>query len=80
MLSLVFFVDENNLHYIMNWDVKVHNFLNQDTKEWNLQVISTFLSLNVLTDVKALPIPFSPIEDRIFLQMVSLLLNQQLGQ
>ena len=65
MLSLVSFVDENNLHYI-NWDVKVHNFLNQDTKEWNLQVISTFLSSNVLADVKALPILFSPIEDRIF--------------
>ena len=65
MLPLVSFLDENNLHYI-NWDVKVHDFLNQDTKEWNLQVISTFLPSNILAYVKAIPIPYSPIEDRIF--------------
>ena len=32
MLSIMSFVDENNLHYI-NWDAKVHDFINEDTNE-----------------------------------------------
>ena len=32
MVSLVSFVDDNNLQYI-NLDVKVHEFINHETKE-----------------------------------------------
>ena len=44
----------------------MHDFINKDTKEWNLQSILTFLSSNVLVDIKVIPIPSSPIENRIF--------------
>ena len=32
MVSLVYFVDNHNLHYI-NLDAKVHDFINHETKE-----------------------------------------------
>ena len=35
MTPLISFVDENNLHFI-NGDTKVHEFIDQETKEWNL--------------------------------------------
>ena len=65
MLPLISFVDENHLHYI-NWDAKVYDFINQDSKEWNLQSISSILPLNVLSDIKAILIPSCPLCDRIF--------------
>ena len=65
MLPFVPFVDENNLHYI-NWETKMHDFLNQDTEEWNLQAISAFLLSNVLADIKTIPIHSFPIEDMTF--------------
>ena len=61
---LISFVDENNLYFI-NRDAKVHKFIDQETKEWNLRSIVSFLPSNVLADIKAILIPFSPIEDRI---------------
>ena len=64
MVSLVSFIDENNLHYI-SLDAKVHDFINHDTKEWNIHSISSILPQNVLTDIKAIHIPWTPIEDRI---------------
>ena len=65
MSPLISFVDENHLHYI-NWYAKVYDFINQDFKEQNLQSISSILPLNVLADIKAIPIPSSPLCDRIF--------------
>ena len=65
MLPLISFVDENHLHYI-NWDAKVYDFINQDSKEWNLQSISSILHLNVLSDIKAILIPSYTLCDRIF--------------
>ena len=65
MLPFISFVDENNLHYI-NYDAKVHGFINHDTKEWKLHSISAFFPSNILVDTKAIPIPYSPIDDKIF--------------
>ena len=42
MVPLVSFMDENNLHYI-SLDAKVHDFINHDTKEWNIHSISSIL-------------------------------------
>ena len=64
MSPLISFVDENHLHYI-NWDAKVYDFINQDSKEWNLQPISSILPLNVLSNIKAIPVPSCPLCDRI---------------
>ena len=64
MTPLISFVDENNLHFI-NRDAKVHEFIDQETKEWNLRSIVSFLHSNVLADIKAILIPFSPIEDKV---------------
>ena len=41
MTPIISFVDENNLH-IINRDVKVHEFIDQETKEWNLRSIVSF--------------------------------------
>ena len=82
MWPLISFVDENHLHFI-NWEAKVYDFINQDSKEWNLQSISSILSLSVLADIKVISIPSSPLCDRIFRpshKMVSSLLSQLLGQ
>ena len=40
-------------------------------KEWNLQFILAFFPSNVLTYIKSIPIPSSPIEDNIFLGFFS---------
>ena len=64
MTPLISFVDENNLHFI-NRDAKVHEFINQETKERNLRSIVSLLPSNGLEDIKAIPIPFPPIEDKI---------------
>ena len=60
-----FFVDENHLYYI-NCDAKVYDFINSDSKEWNLHSIFSILPLNVLVDIKAIPILSSLLFDRIF--------------
>ena len=64
MVPLVYFVDENNLHYI-SLNAKVHDFINHDTKEWNIHSISSIPSQNVLADIKAISIPWNCVEDRI---------------
>ena len=58
-----FFVDDNNLYYI-NLDVKVNDFINHETKELNINLVSTILSSNVIADIKAILIPCSLIGDR----------------
>ena len=65
MFSLVFFVDENNL-YCINCDAKAYDFINSYSKEWNLHSIFSILPLNVLVDIKAIPILSSLLFDRIF--------------
>ena len=60
---LITFVDENN-RQIINWDAKVHDFIDHDKNEWNLHSIGTFLPTNVIVDIKEVPIHFSPMEDR----------------
>ena len=64
MTPLISFVYENNLRFI-NRDAKVHEFINQETKEWNLRSIVSLLPSNGLADIKAIPIAFPPIEDKI---------------
>ena len=64
MMSLVPFVDDNNLQYI-NLDAKVNDFINHETKEWNINLISNILFPNAIAN-KAIPIPCSPIEDRFW--------------
>ena len=78
MVPLVSFVNENNLHY-NSLDAKVYNFINHDTNEWNIHYIFSILPQNVLVDIKAIPIPWNHVEDRILrvaLKMVSLYLSQ----
>ena len=60
MLPLVSFVDDDNLLCI-NLDAKVHEFINHETKEWNISSVSTIIPESVLAYIKA--IPCSPIED-----------------
>ena len=62
-MPLVSFVDDNNLHYI-NLDAKVNGFINYETKEWNINSLSTILPPNTVVDIKTISIPCSPIEDR----------------
>ena len=69
MIPLISFVEDNNLQYI-DWDAKVHDFINQETKEWNIQSISGFLPPNMLSDIKSIMIPCG-----VTLKMESLLLN-----
>ena len=64
MTPIISFVAKNNFHFI-NRDAKVHEFIDQETKEWNLRSIVSLLPSNVLADIKAILIPFSPIEDKI---------------
>ena len=74
MSLLIFFVDENILHLI-NWEAKVHDFIDHVRKEWDLHSIVVCLPSNVLAT--------SPLEDRFFgvsPKMVDLPLNPQLGQ
>ena len=82
MSLLISFVDENGWQFI-NLDTKVHEFIDHD-KEWNLHSITTLFPSNVLADIKAVPIPSSPLENSIFfrvsLKMVGSLSSQQRGQ
>ena len=64
MTPLILFMDENNLHLI-NRDVKTHDFIDQETKEWNLHAIVSLLPSNVLADIKAIPIPLFCLEDKV---------------
>ena len=64
MIPLILFMDENNLHLI-NRDVKTHDFIDQETKEWNLHAIVSLLPSNVLVDIKAIPIPLFCLEDKV---------------
>ena len=41
-------------------------FQRVESKEWNLQSISSIIPLNVLSDIKAILIPSCPLCDRIF--------------
>ena len=45
--------------------IKVYDFINHETKEENTHSISIILPQNVLLEIKAILIPYSPIEDRI---------------
>ena len=64
MTPPISFVDENNLHIIIR-DAKVHDFIDQDTKIWNLHSIGSLLPSNILAYIKVIPIPFSHIEDKV---------------
>ena len=64
MSPLITFVDKNN-RQIINWYAKVHNFIGHD-KEWDIRSIGMLLPSNVIANIKATPIPFSPMEDRCF--------------
>ena len=44
----------------------LYDFINHDTKEWNIHSISTILSLNVLANIRVIRIPYSSMEDEIF--------------
>ena len=57
-------MEDNNVQNI-NIDANVHDFINQGTKEWNIHSISNILPPNVLSYIKSIPIPLSPMEDRI---------------
>ena len=58
-------MDENNFSNV-NCKAKVHDFINQDNKEWNLHSIASLLPSNVITGIKAILIPSSPTKNRIF--------------
>ena len=65
MMPLVFFfVEADNLH-LVNLDAKVHDLINHETKEWNIHSVSTILPPNVISDIRAIPIPCSLVDDRI---------------
>ena len=51
-------MDEDYLQAI-NWDAKVYEFIYHDRKEWDLHSIASLLPTNVLTYMKAVPIPTS---------------------
>ena len=68
MMPLVSFVEADNLH--VNLDAKVHDFVNHETKELNINSISTIFPLNVILDIRAIPIPCSPVDDRILWGLV----------
>ena len=59
MTPLISFVDENDLHHI-NWDAKVHDFIDKDNKELDLSSVAFLLPSNVLADIKSIPISSSP--------------------
>ena len=44
----------------------MHEFINHGTKECNFSSVSTIISESVLADIKAIPIPYSPMEDKFF--------------
>ena len=56
MMPLISFMDENNLQYI-NWKAKMNEFINQETKGWN---VYKSIHPNVLADIKGIPIPRNP--------------------
>ena len=64
MVPLVSFVDDDNLQYI-NLGAKVHDFINHDSKEWNINPGLTILPISALSDIKTIQTPYSPIEDKI---------------
>ena len=64
IVLLVSFVDDNSLQNI-NFDVKVYDFINHETKELNIHPISRVLLLNVLVDIRVIYILCSPVDDRI---------------
>ena len=64
-MPLVSFVDDVNLQYI-NLDAKVNDFINYETKEWNVNSVSTILPPNAIADIKAVHIPYSPIENKFY--------------
>ena len=61
----------------------MYDFINQYNKEWNLSSLASLLPSNVVTNIKAIPIPSSPIRGYGFLgflRMEDLLLSEQFGQ
>ena len=42
----------------------MHEFINHETKEWNISSVSTIIPQSVLVDIKAITIPCSPIKDK----------------
>ena len=82
MMSLFFFVEDNNLQYI-NLDAKVHDFINQGAKEWNFTPLQTsYLQMcyQILNQFQFLLIPYNIELCGATLKMENLLLNQLLGQ
>ena len=61
-VPLVSFVNDDNLQCI-NLEAKVHEFINHETKEWNISWVSTIIQ-SVLIDIKTIHIPCSSIEDK----------------
>lgn len=79
MMPLVSFEDDSNLQYI-NLNAKVYDFISHETKEWNIYSIS---SINVVANIRAIPIPYSHMEDRFLRslsKMESFPLSMQLRQ
>ena len=64
MMPLVSFVEADNLHFV-NLNAKVHDFINHEIKEWNIHSIATILPLNVISDIKAISIPYCLVDDII---------------
>ena len=64
MMRLISSMEANILHSI-NLDAKVHDFINHETKELNINSISTILPLNEISYIRAIPIHYSPVDDRI---------------
>ena len=69
MMPLVSFMEADNLHFVdvdakvnlhfVSLDAKVHDFISHETKKWNIHSISTILPLNVISDIREIPIPCS---------------------
>ena len=49
MSLFIFFVDENIL--LINWEAKMHDFIDHVKKEWDLRSIVVCLPSNVLADI-----------------------------
>lgn len=47
------------------WRLKMYDIMNDETKEWNIHSISSFLPLYMPADIKVINFPQSAIEDKI---------------
>ena len=63
-VPLISLVDCDISQYI-NLNAKVRDFINYDTREWNISSVSNILTLIVIVDIKAIHILCNPMEDKI---------------